>query len=270
MKPRCSCLPLLALLAGGVLPGQSMRQAVQLDLDGKGAEARALLQQEIDVAANPAARASAQRAMAMSWGFEGNCAKAVEYEQRVIGYWVSREKEEPANAFYQEGEMANEAARICIDSGDLSTASTWYRKGTELGLQEPGISADRKALWAFRLAHAEARLAARRGNRPEAEKQVAAARSALDSMTGLRPQQESFFPYLTGYVALYLGDAAKAIPDLEKADTGDPFIQCLLGMAWEKRGDAGKAKEYYRRAFQTTAHNPPAAFAKPFSRKKLN
>lgn len=246
-----------------------MRRAIQLDLDGKGTEARVLFQQEIDNAAAPAAKAAAQRAMAMSWGFDANCAKAVEYEQMVMAYWVTREKEEPGNAFYQQGEMANEAARVCIDSGDLNTAQTWYRKGTELGLKEPGISADRKALWAYRLAHAEARLAARRGNRAEAEKQIAAARTALDAMTTLRAQQEPFLPYLTGYVAFYLGDTAKALADLEKANQSDPFIQCLIGQALEKQGNAAEAKEYYTRAAQTTAHNPPAAFAKPFARKKL-
>ncbi|MCU1330792.1 MAG: Tetratricopeptide 2 repeat protein [Bryobacterales bacterium] len=247
-----------------------MGKAIQLDLDGKGSEARALIQKEIDQATTPAAKAAAQRAMAMSWGFDANCSGAVEYEQMVIAYWVTREKEEPANAFYQQGEMANEAARVCIDSGDLNMAQTWYRKGTELGLKEPGISADRKALWAYRLAHAEARIAARRGNRREAEKQIAAARSALDGMTTLRAQQEPFLPYLTGYVAFYLGDTVRAIADLEKANQSDPFIQCLLGQAWEKQGDSGKAKEFYTRALQTTAHNPPAAYAKPFARKKLN
>ncbi len=208
--------------------------------------------------------------MAMSWGFEANCAKTVEYEQMVIAYWTTREKDEPGNAFYQQGEMANEAARVCIDSGDLATARTWYRKGTELGLKEPGISADRKALWAYRLAHAEARIAARQGNRAEAEKQVAAARTALAAMTDLRSQQEPFMPYLTGYVALYLGDYTQALADLEKANQGDPFIQCLIGMVWEKQGNPARAKEYYQRASQTTAHNPPAAFARPFARRKLN
>ena len=194
-----------------------MRQAIQLDLEGKTVEARVLIQKEIDTAATPAVKAIAQRSMAMSWGFDANCAKAVEYEQLVMAYWVTREKDEPANAFYQQGEMANEAARVCIDSGDLDNAQKWYRKGTELGLKEPGISADRKALWAYRLAHAEARLAARRGNRAEAEKQLGIARTALDAMTDLRKQQEPFMPYLTGYVALYLGDVAKAIAELEKA-----------------------------------------------------
>ena len=40
-------------------------------------------------------------------------------------------------------------------------------------------------------------------------------------------------------------------------------------MTYEKLGDKDKAMECYRKAFATTAHNPPAAFAKPFARKKL-
>ncbi len=260
-------LPAVAQFGRGASEG--MRQAIQFDLDGKTAEARVLLQKEIDTAPTPAAKANAQRTMAMSWAFDSNCAKAVEYEQLVMAYWVTREKEEPANAFYQQGEMANEAARVCIDSGDLDTAQKWYRKGTELGLKEPGISADRKALWAFRLANAEGRLAARRGNRAEAEKQIAAAKAALEAMTDLRKQQAPFLPYLTGYVALYLGDTRTAIADLEKANQNDAFIQCLLGMAWEKQGDPAKAKDFYRKASQVNGHNPPAAFAKPFTRRKL-
>src|SRR5579863_8155199 len=105
---------------------------------------------------------NADRSTAMSYAFAGNCARTVEYEQKAIDYWVTREREEPGNAFYQEGEMADEAARVCIDIGDLDTAEKWYRRGFEMGTKEPGISADRKALWDFRLEHAEARLAARR------------------------------------------------------------------------------------------------------------
>jgi tetratricopeptide (TPR) repeat protein len=88
-------------------------------------------------------------------------------------------------------------------------------------------------------------------------------------MKELRQQQESFFPYLTGYVAFYLGDYEKALADLQKADQGDPFIQCLLGQAYEKLGDKDQAMECYRKASMTRAHNPPAAYARPFARKKL-
>ena len=49
----------------------------------------------------------------------------------------------------------------------------------------------------------------------------------------------------------------------------DPFIQCLIGMTYEKLGDKEKAMDWYRKASDVGAHNPPAAFAKPFTRKKL-
>ncbi len=245
-----------------------------LDLMGNGAEARKYFQHAIDSAPDAAAKANAQRQMAMSYGFEGDCRNTVKYEQTVIAYWVTREQAEPQNAFYQQGEMANEAARVCIDAGDLETAATWYKNGTELGLKEPGNQTHPKSLWDFRLEHALARIAARQGNKAEAQKHVAAAKALLDGDPAMAGQQARFFPYLTGYVALYTGDHKTALNDLQKAvamqgNAGDPFFQCLLGMTYEKLGEKEKAMECYRKAFATTAHNPPAAFAKPFARKKL-
>jgi tetratricopeptide (TPR) repeat protein len=211
--------------------------------------------------------------MAMSYGFDGDCKNAARYEQMVIDYWVTREKDQPENAFYQEGEMANEAARVCIDNGDLDAAAQWYKKGHDLGLKEPNISPGRKDLWEFRTEHALARIAARRGNKAEAKKHVTAAKAALDHLqqadSGLYRQQQVFYPYLTGYVALYTGDYKTALDDLQKANTGDAFIQCLIGMTHEKMGDKDQAMEWYRKAANVGGHNPPAAFAKPFTRKKL-
>ncbi len=265
-----SALPLCAQAPQSGRGGSPLiNQATQLDLDGKGPEARELLQKAIDTAPSPAAKASAERSMAMSWAFESNCAKTVEYEQKVIDYWVTQEAADPGRAFYQGGEMADEAARVCIETGDLDAAGEWYKKGHDLGLKEPNIDADRKALWEYRYEHALARIAARRGNKAEAEKHVAAAKTELEKMSGLRAQQETFLPYLTGYVAFYLGDYKTALADLEKANPNDAFIQCLIGETYEKLGDKGKAMECYRKAFAVRGHNPPAAFAKPFARKKL-
>jgi tetratricopeptide (TPR) repeat protein len=253
----------LALFAQSSLaPGNA------LDVQGKGVEARAFFQKAIDSATSSAAKAQAERAMAMSWAFESNCAKTVEYEQKVIDYWAAQEASQPGNAFYQQGEMANEAARVCIDSGDLDAAAKWYEKGHDLGLREPGISEDRRALWEYRLEHANARIAARRGNRADAEKHVAAAKAALEKMTTSRDQQQGFLPYLTGYVALYLGDHNAALMDLLKAQK-DPFTQCLLGETYEKLGQHDKAMEQFRLAAAASGHNPPAAYGIPFAKKKL-
>jgi hypothetical protein len=257
--------------------GQSgpMRQAAQLDTQGKTAEARAIFQAMIDSATDPAAKAAAQRAMAMSYAFDGHCANTMKYEQMVIDYWKTREQAEPQNAFYQEGEMADEGARVCIDAGNLDAAEHWYRTGYELGNKEPEPRTHPKSLWDFRLAHALARIAARRGDKAEAQRQIANARKALDGDSAMAAQQERFFPYLVGYVALFTNDlptAEKVLTDAVnlRGNQRDPFMHYLLALTYEKQGREADAKAMYQQAYDlATAHNPPAAFVRPFVRKKL-
>ncbi len=229
----------------------------------------------IDSVTDPAVKAAAQRAMAMSYAFDGDCANTVKYEAMVIAYWQTREQAEPQNAFYQEGEMANEGARVCIDAGDLEAAEQWYRKGYELGMKEPEPRTHPASLWEFRLAHALGRIAARRGDTTEAKRQIANARRALDGDSAMAAQQERFFPYLVGYVALYTHDLKTAEAELTKAigmrgNDRDPFMHCLLAMTYERLGRADEAKALYRKAYDmATAHNPPAAFVRRFVREKL-
>jgi len=232
-----------------------------LDLMGQGEEARQYLAKAIQVADTPEQKAMAQRAMAISYAFEGNCKKTVAYEQQVLDYYGSMRN------FFQQGEIADEGARICIDSGDLDAAYHWYQVGHDTGLKEPGIQPPRQDLWEFRWEHAQARIAARRGEQAEAQKHVAAAKAILDK--GTNPEQAQFFPYLQGYVAFYAGDYKTALEELLKANQNDPFIQCLIGQTDEKLGDKDKALEYYRKASAAIAHNPPAAYAVPFAKKRI-
>lgn len=253
----------------------STQAASLLDLLGATTDARQVFQRALDAATDAATRASLQRSMAMSYAFDGDCANAVKYEEMVIAYWITREQAEPQNAFYQQGEMANEAARVCIDAGDLDTAERMYRRGTELGLKEPGHQTHPRSLWDYRLAHALGRIAARRGDAAEAQRQIAAARRALDDDRAMADAQERFFPYLAGYVALYTNDLPKAESELTKAiqtpgNQNDPFMHALLGLTYEKLGQPVKARDLYERAYGlSTAHNPPAAFTRPFTRAKL-
>jgi tetratricopeptide (TPR) repeat protein len=233
-----------------------------LDLMGKGDEARKYFSKAIAVADSPERKAMAQRSMAISYAFEGNCGKTIEYEQMVFDFYVS------VKNFYQQGEIADEAARVCIDSGDLDAAQKWYKLGYESGLKEPDIKPARQDLWNFRWDHAQARLAARRGDQADAQKHVAAAKAILDK--GTIPEQATFFPYLKGYVAFYAGDYKTAVDEFDKANQNDPFIECMLGETYEKLGEKDKAVEYYRKASMASSHNPPAAYAVPFARKKLS
>ena len=153
---------------------------VVLDLQGQYKEARKYLQRAIDVATLPQDKAIAQRSMAISYAFEGDCKKASEYEQKVFDYWASQKH------FFEQGESANEAGRVCIESGDFDAAEKWYRKGHDSGLKEPEIKPERVDLWEFRWEHAQARLAARRGNAEEAQKHALAAKAILWSIDGAR------------------------------------------------------------------------------------
>jgi tetratricopeptide (TPR) repeat protein len=233
-----------------------------LDMMGKGEDARKYFSKVIDLAETPEDKASAKRAMAMSYAFEGNCSKAIEYEQQVFDFYGG------VKNFVQQGGIADEAARVCLDSGDLDTAYKWYQKGHDAGLKEPDIKPAGQDLWTFRWEHAQARIAARRGDQAEAQKHVAAAKAILDK--GTIPEQAPFFPYLKGYVGFYAGDYKVALEELKQSNQNDPFIQCMIGQTYEKLGEKDKALDYYRKALTAVSHNPAAAYAIPFAKKKLS
>ncbi len=234
---------------------------VALDLTGQYADARKSFAKAIETAATPQAKAQATRSMAMSYAFENNCKEAAKYESPLYDQYVE------AKDFFSAGEIANELARVCLEAGDLDTAAKWYQSGHDAGLREPDIKPDRKDLWEFRWEHAQARLAARRGDKAGAQTHADAAKIILDK--GTNPSQAPFFPYLTGYVAFYAGDYKNALTELQAGNQNDPFILALIAQAYEKIGDDAQAKTYYRKILTFTAHNPTNAFARPLAKKKL-
>jgi len=239
-----------------------VQTGVVLDLMGQYSEARTHLKKAIELASTPQNKAQALRTMAMSYAFERNCGDAAKYASQVYEMHVA------AKEFFNAGEVANELARVCLESGDLDEASKWYRRGYENGLQEPDLKPDRRDLWEFRWEHAQARLAARRGNKVEAQKHVEAAKAVFDK--GTNPNQAPFVPYLVGYVAFYTGDHQTALAELQKGNQNDPFILSLIAQTYEKLGDPAKAREYYERVLQSNAHNPTNAYARPLAKEKLS
>jgi tetratricopeptide (TPR) repeat protein len=231
-----------------------------LDLQAEYEEARHHLSQAIELA--PAdTRERALRTMAVSYAFEGKADEAAKYEKQVFDARTAKPD------FNGAAEIANELARIYLESGDLDKAYQWYQAGYQTALRKTGVTDADKYLWAFRWEHAQARIAARRSQRDQAQKHVLAAKAALDQANN--PEQARFFPYLTGYVAFYTGDYKTAIADLQKADQHDPFILCLLAQAYEKSGDQALAKEYYGKVLTVNTHGPTNAFARPLAKNKL-
>jgi tetratricopeptide (TPR) repeat protein len=231
-----------------------------LDLNGRYEEARKHLAEAIKIAP-PDSKIQALKVMAVSYAFQRNAKQAANFEHQAFDSQVAAQK------FVDAAGTANELARIQLESGDIDDAAKTYKLGYDTALKAPLTPAERD-LWDFRWEHAQARIAARRGNKDEAQKHVAAAKTILDK--GTNPNQAIFFPYLTGYVAFYSGDYKTAIADLQKADQKDPFILALIAQAYEKTGDRSQAMDYYRKVLDINTHNPTNAFARPIARTRQN
>jgi len=237
-----------------------LAEGMALDLKGEYAQAREHFTKAIEVAPE-SSKPQAQRAMAVSYAFEGNIFKAADFEMQVFNTRLAK------NDSIGAAEICTELGRMYVEAGDPEHAYKWYKLGYETASHKPDLSEADANLWLFRWENAQARIAARRGQKDEAQQHVTAAKAALDKANN--PDQARFYPYLTGAVAFYLGDNKTAIAELQKADQHDPAVLALLGEAYEKSGDAAQAKSSYQKVLESSAHSPANAFARPLAKKKL-
>ncbi len=231
-----------------------------LDLEGKYQEARQHLAKAIEEAP-PDAKVRALRTMAVSYAFEPNTDEAAKYERQAFDLQYA------AKQYADAAGTADELARIYLESGDNDNAFQWYQSGHLTAQRQANMSPAEKDLWEFRWESALARVRVRQGRKDEAKQHLAAAKAVLDK--GTNPDQMRFYPYLSGYVAFYLGDYKAAIVELQKGDQQDPFVLSLLAQAYEKSGDKAQALDYYRKVLAINAHSPTNAFARPLAREKV-
>jgi tetratricopeptide (TPR) repeat protein len=227
-----------------------------LDLEGKYQQARQHLAKAIDEA-HPDSKVRALRTMAVSYAFERNADEAAKYERQAFDAQFAAEQ------YADAGGTADELARIYLESGDTDNAFQWYQTGHLTAWRHPNLTPAEKDLWDFRWESALARIRVRElGRREEATKHLAAAKAILDK--GDNPDQMRFYPYLSGYVAFYVGDYKTAIAELQNGDQKDPFVLSLLAQAYERSGDKAQAL-----VLTINTHGPTNAFARPLAREKV-
>jgi tetratricopeptide (TPR) repeat protein len=238
----------------------NLTAGMALDLQGHYSYALNYLLTAIEVAP-PDRRVQALRTTAVSFAFKCDLKQVTNFEQQAYNIQVKDQK------FADAAGTANELARIDLECGSIPDAAKWYETGYKTAMRTTNLSDADRDLWTFRWDNAKARIAAREGNAKEADTEVAAAKAILDK--GKIPDQNRFYPYLTGYVAFYAGNYKTAIEELQKADQKDPFVLVLLAQAYEKMGNQTEATKYYRQVLTINSHNPTNAFARPLAKKKL-
>ncbi len=231
-----------------------------LDLAGHYVEAREHLQAALTLAGS-GARDMVLSAIAVSHAFEGDARAAAPYYERQF------EAQKAQGDLATAAATANALARVYLEAGHQDEAETWYRAGYETGLKTPGLTSAQKDLWEFRWENAVGRIAARRGRIGAARAAAARARAVLDR--GTNADQEPFYPYLVGYIAFFAGDYRAAVDELSGGNLDDPFVAGLVARAWEKLGDAGRAREHFERVMASNAHSINAAFSRPLARAFL-
>lgn len=237
-----------------------LASGIALDLKGEYAEGRQHIAKAIELA-TPEQKGRALRTMGMAYAFVCQPKESEKHHQQAFEAQLGQQR------YQQAAGVANELARVMLECDDISGAERWYKTGYQTAQKDTKLAEKDRALWEFRWHHALARLAARRGQKKEADQHVKEARTALDKAQD--KDQEPYYPYLTGYVAFYGKDYKKAIAELEKANQKDPFILALLAQAHEKSGDKAKAQELYRQVLTFNNHNPNGAYARPLAKKKL-
>ena len=231
-----------------------------LDLEGRHREARTHLEEALTLASDEQ-RNDALTALGVSYAFEAKADEAARYYQRAFDARVQADDRSGAAG------LANALGRVYLESGNLPKAEEWYTTGYEMARKIPGATPADAALWEMRWHHAQARLAARRGNREAATKHAEAVGAALDK--GVNENQRAALPYLRGYIAFYSKDYRAAVGELSKGDQNDVFVLGLIAQSYEKLGDRENAATYYRRVLAAPVHNINAAFARPAARAFL-
>lgn len=235
---------------------------VVLTLKGQYPEARAHLQRAVRYAPTPVVRHQTRVQVALSYAFEG-ALDSVQTEYLAVRA-LQQADGDPGGA----AASARSLGRILLEGGDVAGGRKWYEIGYQEWKPEPSDPQSERLLWDLRWHHMLARIAAREGRTDEARRLLVEFERIMRQRDKLR-EDHAFYRWVAGYVAFYARDYDAAITHLTQGDLGDPFILDLIGQAYEAKGQAGIARDYYQRVMASNVFNLQSAIARPHARARL-
>ncbi len=234
-------------------------------LAGRYAQARATLravEQAVPADATPFA---VHYGIAFSFLYEGQVDAALD----TLHGFVKRYRDVGASQNFPEVFLWNSIGRVNLEHGRLEAAMAAYEKGYE---SVPGSSLpeDQKKTWLGRLHHGKCRVLAKMGRHAEAWQEAETVRAMIEAGGPEGKQYLPAYHYLAGYVLLEKGDARAALEHLQQANPDDPFHQLLLARAYERTGDAVRARQTYAAVAASGVNNLERALAYPEAKRKAS
>jgi len=214
--------------------------ATDLDLQGKGKEARHELDTMLQGAKDDGQRRAGLFSKTVSYVHAGDLAAA---QSEIEKQYALGEK--IGDALAMSGDLAL-MGNLALEAGDVTGAETRYRRALEVVEASTSVAAvnkeNQRRLQPFRAG----RVALAR-NDLEAAKAQSAAFSEKAASSG-NVFQKKLAHELAGQVALATKNYDQAITELSQANQVDPYNVYRLSLAYGGKGDAAKAKELAKRA----------------------
>ena len=214
--------------------------ATDLDLQGKGKDARHEIDTMLQGAKDDGQRRAGLFAKAVSYVHEGDLAAA---QKELDQQYALCEK--IGDALAMSGDLAV-MGNLALEAGDATAAETRYRRALEVVESSTSVADANKENQRRLQPYRAGRVALAR-NDFEAAKAQSAEFSAKVASSG-NAFQKRLAHELAGQVALAGKNYDQAIAELSQANPVDPYNVYRLSLAYAGKGDAAKAKELAGRA----------------------
>jgi len=217
--------------------------ATCLDLQGKGAAARAELDAMYDRATDDGQRRAALFGKTVSWAYEGNFAAAQEEVKKQLA--IAERNQDVLGMAGDHATMGN----LALATGDFASAQAHFDQGLALVTASPTVADANKENQRRFATYNRAKVALARGDLAAAKKESQSLREAV--ATGGNPFQKRLAHEIAGRIALAEKRWDEAIAELRQANQLDPYNRYRLAQAYSGRavpGDRDRAKELARGA----------------------
>jgi len=208
--------------------------ATDLDLEGKGAEARRELDTMLESAQDDGQRRAGLFAKTVSFAHQGDlrAAQAEMDKQYAIA-------EKTGDTLGMAGDLVA-MGNIALESGDVAGAEGRFRKAGEMVQAAPNVAAANKENQRRFQVFLQARVALAKGDVAGA-KQLSESFGAQVAASG-NPFQKRLAHEIAGQIALAGKQYAQAAVELRQANLIDPYNVYRLSQAEAGRGEAAEAK----------------------------